>query len=140
MARAACCRPTAWQVISIPSCSPRTQGLSAGNDCRLVRAGTLPAQTCLGGDIILCTSLSLCAHRLLSGPLFACSESNDDVVMELDMPFWTDPEDVSVDIKDCDVSVHVRGSLDLRRTYWRNACAHRDNVNKALGFSQHAAT
>ena len=51
------------------------------------------------------------------------------------MPFWTDPEDVSVDIKDCDVSVHVRGSLDLRRTYWRNACAHCDDVNKALGFA-----
>lgn len=64
---------------------------------------------------------------------FARPESNDDVVLELDMPFWTDPEDVSVDIKDCDMSVHVRGSLDMRRSYWRNACAHCNNVNRCCG-------
>lgn len=48
------------------------------------------------------------------------------------MPFWTDPEDVSVDIQECDVSVRVRGSLDMRRTYWHNACAHCDDVHNAL--------
>ena len=65
---------------------------------------------------------------------FARTESTDDVVMELDTPFWTDPEDVSVDIKDCDVSVNVRGSLDMRRTYWRNACAHCNDFNTCSGI------
>ncbi|KAK9831834.1 hypothetical protein WJX81_000048 [Elliptochloris bilobata] len=54
-------------------------------------------------------------------PPYRLAESNDDVVMELVLPFWTDPEDVSVHIAAKGVSIRVRGSLDLRRTYWRNA-------------------
>lgn len=50
--------------------------------------------------------------------------------MELSTPFWTDPDDVNVDIMDCGVSIHVRGSLAMRRTYWRNACAHCTHVQR----------
>ena len=45
-------------------------------------------------------------------------------MLELDMPFWTESEDVSVAITECDVSIRVRGSLNMRRTCWRNACVH----------------
>lgn len=45
-------------------------------------------------------------------------------MLELDLPFWTDPDDVRVCITAKDLTISVRGSLDLRRTFWRNACAH----------------
>lgn len=45
-------------------------------------------------------------------------------MLELDLPFWTDPDDVRVRITAKDLTISVRGSLDLRRSFWRNTCAH----------------
>ena len=62
------------------------------------------------------------AAHALQCEIAHCAESNDDAVLELDLPFWTDPDDVRVRITPRDVAVSVRGSLDLRRVFWRNMC------------------
>lgn len=42
--------------------------------------------------------------------------------MELEVPFWTEPEDVHVAITADAVSVQVRQHVALKRTYWRDRC------------------
>ena len=51
------------------------------------------------------------------------AETDDDVTMELELPFWTDAGDVRVTITSCGVSVEVRNTLSIQRTYWRNRCS-----------------
>lgn len=47
-------------------------------------------------------------------------ESDDDVSLHFELPFWIDPEDVMVKFTEHQVRVHVRNTMDVRRTYWRN--------------------
>ncbi|KAI7845861.1 hypothetical protein COHA_000595 [Chlorella ohadii] len=53
-------------------------------------------------------------------PPYTLSETQDDVIMEIELPFWIDPEDVSVRFGERELAVAVRNTLHLRRTYWRN--------------------
>jgi HSP20 family molecular chaperone IbpA len=63
----------------------------------------------------------------------ACAESDDDAVLELDLPFWTEPEDVAVAITGQALRIAVRGALELRRAYWRNRRAPRGGAERARG-------
>ena len=47
------------------------------------------------------------------------AESDDSVSMELELPFWTEPDDVAADFQPCSVEIRVRGGLSLRRTCWQ---------------------
>jgi hypothetical protein len=53
-------------------------------------------------------------------PLYQMTETNEEVILEFTLPFWTEPEDVRVDISEAELAVEARGQLSLRRTYWRN--------------------
>jgi HSP20 family molecular chaperone IbpA len=53
-------------------------------------------------------------------PPYTVSEGEDDVVVELPLPFWTEAEDVRVDVGASQMRVRVRGGADICRTYWRN--------------------
>ncbi len=63
----------------------------------------------------------------------ARAEGDDDAVLELDLPFWTEPEDVAVAITDQALRIAVRGALELRRAYWRNRRAPRWGAERARG-------
>jgi hypothetical protein len=43
------------------------------------------------------------------------------VLLEAELPFWIDAEDVCVRFGPRELLVGVRNTLHLRRTYWRNA-------------------
>lgn len=49
-----------------------------------------------------------------------CAESDADVLLEVDLPFWICPEDVTVRILPDRMLVSVRNELSLCRTYWQN--------------------
>lgn len=53
-------------------------------------------------------------------PPYRLSEGEDDVVMEITLPFWIDPEDVGVVFSEDGLHVAVRNSLQIARTFWRN--------------------
>ena len=53
-------------------------------------------------------------------PPYELYEGEDDVIMQFEVPFWIDTDDVRVSITEHDVSVHVRGCLEVKRTFWRN--------------------
>lgn len=53
-------------------------------------------------------------------PPYEMIETVDDAILQIELPFWIDPEDVMIDINSEGISANVRGSLQLRRTYWRN--------------------
>lgn len=48
------------------------------------------------------------------------AETDDDVTMEIELPFWIDAADVRVHITDTQLQVDVRNTLSLQRVYWRN--------------------
>ena len=48
------------------------------------------------------------------------AETDDDVTMEIELPFWIDAADVRVHISDTQLQVDVRNTLSLQRVYWRN--------------------
>ena len=48
------------------------------------------------------------------------AETDDDVMLELELPFWIDAGDVRVSVTSLGVSVEVRNTLSIQRTYWRN--------------------
>lgn len=53
-------------------------------------------------------------------PPYRLIENADDVIFELDVPFWIDAEDVDVRITDRHLTVRVRNEYDVRREFWRN--------------------
>ena len=65
-------------------------------------------------DVALFTLLTI----LLYGGCAA--ETDDDVMMDIELPFWTDASDVRVSITPVAVSIEVRNTLSIHRTYWRN--------------------
>ncbi|KAK9810351.1 hypothetical protein WJX72_009272 [[Myrmecia] bisecta] len=52
-------------------------------------------------------------------PIYCLTESDDDVLLELEVPFWTDAEDVKVRFLADQLRVDVRSSLSVTRSYWR---------------------
>jgi len=48
------------------------------------------------------------------------TETDDDVMMDIELPFWIDASDVRVSINSSGVSIEVRNTLSIQRTYWRN--------------------
>jgi hypothetical protein len=42
------------------------------------------------------------------------------VTIEIDLPFWIDANDIYVKITSVGITVDVRNTLSVRRTYWRN--------------------
>lgn len=63
-------------------------------------------------------------------PPYALAESDDDVTLTLALPFWTEAGDVRMRVGEAGLELDVRGSLHLRRTFWRNECVSR---KKRLG-------
>lgn len=49
-----------------------------------------------------------------------CADTESDVLLEVELPFWIDPEDVNVRFTENELVASVRNTLNLRRTYWRN--------------------
>lgn len=47
------------------------------------------------------------------------AESDDSVTMDLELPFWTEAEDVAVDFQPCSIDVQVRNGPSLHRTCWQ---------------------
>ena len=52
-------------------------------------------------------------------PPYTLHETNSETIMELKLPFWTDEEDVHVDITKYSVRIRVRNKIDTKRTFWR---------------------
>jgi hypothetical protein len=42
------------------------------------------------------------------------------VIVEVELPFWIDNDDIQVSIGERQLDVTVRNTLHLRRTYWYN--------------------
>lgn len=62
----------------------------------------------------LCLSDTACPCR---------ADTDGDVTLEFELPFWIEEEDVQVDISSTQLSVFVQNELSFRRTYWRNRLA-----------------
>lgn len=46
------------------------------------------------------------------------AESEEDVQLELQVPFWIDASDVHIDIEEHQLRVSVRNTFCFSRTYW----------------------
>ena len=55
-------------------------------------------------------------------------ETEDGLILELELPFWIDPEDVAVEFGERQLALTVRNTAHVRRTYWRNRCGRRAAV------------
>ncbi|DBA99584.1 hypothetical protein WJX82_005130 [Trebouxia sp. C0006] len=53
-------------------------------------------------------------------PIYNLTESADDVLLEIQVPFWIDADDVRVDIGEQQLHVYVRNTFCFCRTYWTN--------------------
>lgn len=65
---------------------------------------------------------TVCA-RLSSTWVSYISETDSEVTLEFELPFWIEEEDVQVDIGSTKLSVFVRNELSFRRRYRRNRFA-----------------
>ncbi|KAL4442949.1 hypothetical protein ABPG77_008440 [Micractinium sp. CCAP 211/92] len=54
-------------------------------------------------------------------PPYTLTETQDDVLLELELPFWIEQEDVSVQFGADRLRVGVRNTLQLARSFWRNS-------------------
>lgn len=54
-------------------------------------------------------------------PPYEQFDSDDDVLLNFEVPFWIDADDVRVDITEEGIIVEVRNELFVKRTFWRNA-------------------
>jgi len=54
-------------------------------------------------------------------PAYEQFDSEDDVLLSFEVPFWIDVEDVRVEITEEGIEVEVRNELLVKRTFWRNA-------------------
>ena len=48
------------------------------------------------------------------------AETDSEVTLEFELPFWIEEDDVQVDISSAQLSVTVRNELSFQRSYWRN--------------------
>lgn len=58
-----------------------------------------------------------------AGPPSCAAETQDDVLLELELPFWIEREDVAVEFGREQLRVGVHNTLQLMRTYWRDRWA-----------------
>lgn len=54
-------------------------------------------------------------------PPYEQFDSDDDVLLNFELPFWIETEDVLVHITGHGIDVEVRNELSVKRTFWRNA-------------------
>eukprot|EP00958_Prasinococcus_capsulatus_P015003 scaffold1590_cov417-Prasinococcus_capsulatus_cf.AAC.8 len=54
-------------------------------------------------------------------PLYRMTENDDDVIVEIDCPFWIEKDDCTVVITADGISVKVRGYCDFHRTYFKDS-------------------
>lgn len=47
-------------------------------------------------------------------------EGDDDTIMNFEVPFWIDNDDVKVTVTEYGVSINVRNVMDVQRAFWRN--------------------
>lgn len=52
--------------------------------------------------------------------LCPAAESSTDAALELNVPFWIEADDITVDILPNSLCVNIRNELDLRRACWQN--------------------
>ena len=48
------------------------------------------------------------------------AETDSEVMLEFELPFWIEEEDVDVRITDTGLTICVQNELSFQRTYWRN--------------------
>ena len=54
-------------------------------------------------------------------PPYSLFEGEEEVLVQVELPFWIDPGDVLVDIDERRLRVEVKNTLRLERRYWRSA-------------------
>jgi len=59
-------------------------------------------------------------------PPYTLHESNTEVIMEFELPFWIDEEDVRVDITKRSVRVRVTNEIDTIRHFWWKTGGHEE--------------
>lgn len=64
-------------------------------------------------------------------PPCTITETDSEVTLEFELPFWIEEEDVQVDISSTQLSVFVRAELSFRRRYWRNSEEEQRNAHYA---------
>ena len=52
-------------------------------------------------------------------PPYELKESNSEVLMEFELPFWIDSEDVGVNITPMGIRIKVGGEFDVERMFWK---------------------
>ena len=52
-------------------------------------------------------------------PIYDLKEYNNEVIMEFELPFWIESEDVGVHITPHGVHIKVAGEFDVKRTFWQ---------------------
>ena len=52
-------------------------------------------------------------------PPYEMTESNEEAIMEFELPFWIDAEDVGVSFNSKNVRVKVAGEFDITREFWK---------------------
>lgn len=53
-------------------------------------------------------------------PPYSLLETESDVILQIELPFWIDANDVKVGFGEEEIDITVRNNLYLRRRYWRN--------------------
>lgn len=75
-----------------------------------------PVRCCLRSALLLSPRLNpLCRQSLKQN-----ADTEDDLLLEAELPFWIEGDDVTVDFGERHLAVTVRNGLHLRRTYWSN--------------------
>eukprot|EP00889_Picochlorum_renovo_P000169 jgi/Picre1/27199/NNA_000168.t1 len=54
-------------------------------------------------------------------PAYDMYEGEDDVILQIELPFWIEPEDVAVDITEHGIDVMVKNCAHVARQFWRHA-------------------
>lgn len=54
-------------------------------------------------------------------PPYDMYEGEDDVILQIEIPFWIEPEDVAVEITEHEIDVMVKNCRHVARQFWRNA-------------------
>lgn len=57
-------------------------------------------------------------------PPYELFETEEDAMVQIELPFWIDTEDVRVEFGATVLSVEVRNTMNVQRTYWRNLDEH----------------
>ena len=79
----------------------------------------------MGEDIKQCFEGDPDYARCMQPP-YTLHESNTEVIMEFELPFWIDEEDVRVDITKRTVRVRVTNEIDTIRHFWWKTQGHEE--------------